>query len=376
MKSDPGFSVTKVGGISEFKKIAALAQAGARGQLEPAVAGLDGAREERGLLVAGGELDRQRAAERGGQVQGGGQPRPEIEGVRGDRQVGGLGERGDLLELGDPAHLGDARLQDVAGPLPHDLAEAVHGGLVLAERDGSLGGGGHPREPRVVLRRPHRLFQPEQAIGRERPRHRDGLEGRPRAVGVEHQLHVGAHRLPGRAHRGHVGLVELQHPEALRHEVPAGPRHRVRCLVAQETRVGGQARAQGPAQQLVDRRAAHLAEQVPQRDLDAADREHPEPTPPVDHGPAMHQVDHRLDAQRVLADDQRRQALLDDAHHRERRAVGEGLAEPGDALVGVHPHEDLLAGAAGPGRRRVHRPERDGERHGLDGGDLHGGQAP
>src|SRR5713226_9154704 len=50
-----------------------------------------------------------------------------------------------------------------------------------------------------------------------------------------------------------------------------------------------QAPAQGPAQQLVDRRAAHLAEQVPQRDLDAADREHPEPTPPVDHGPAMHQ---------------------------------------------------------------------------------------
>src|SRR5512146_940339 len=38
------------------------AQAGARGQLEPAVAGLDGPGEERGLLVAGGELDGQRAA--------------------------------------------------------------------------------------------------------------------------------------------------------------------------------------------------------------------------------------------------------------------------------------------------------------------------
>jgi len=28
---------------------------------------------------------------------------------------------------------------------------------------------------------------------------------------------------------------------------------------------------------------------------------------------------------------------------RERRAVGEGLAEAGDALVGVHEHVDLLA---------------------------------
>ena len=93
------------------------AQAGAARQVEPAVAGLDGPGEERRLLVAGRELDGQRAAERRGHVQGGGQPGPEVERVRRDRQVGGLGERGDLLELGDAAHLGDARLQDVAGAL-------------------------------------------------------------------------------------------------------------------------------------------------------------------------------------------------------------------------------------------------------------------
>jgi len=170
--------------------------------------------------------------------------------------------------------------------------------------------------------------------------------------------------------------VELEHAEALRDEVPARARHRLRRLVAQEARVGGQARALGPAQELVDRRAAHLAEEIPQRDLDAADREHAEPAAPVDHGAAVHEIHHRLDAQRVLSHDQRGQALLDHAHHRERRPVGEGLAQPGDVLVGVHAHEDLLAGAAGPRRRRAHRLERDGERHGLDGGDLHGGQAP
>src|SRR4029453_10549260 len=49
------------------------AEAGAGRQVEPAVAGLDRAREERGLLVAGGKLHRQRAAEGGRDVEGRGE---------------------------------------------------------------------------------------------------------------------------------------------------------------------------------------------------------------------------------------------------------------------------------------------------------------
>jgi len=39
-----------------------------------------------------------------------------------------------------------------------------------------------------------------------------GVQGQ---FGVEHQLHVGAHRVARRAHRGHVGLVQLEHAEPL-----------------------------------------------------------------------------------------------------------------------------------------------------------------
>src|SRR5260370_1355050 len=70
------------------------AQAGAARQLEPAVAGLDGAGEERGLLVARRELDRERAAERRGHVEGGRPPGAEVERGPGRPSVWCPGARG------------------------------------------------------------------------------------------------------------------------------------------------------------------------------------------------------------------------------------------------------------------------------------------
>src|SRR5713226_7977050 len=109
------------------------AEAGSGRHLDPAVARLERAGEERRLVLARRELDGQATPESRGHVEGGGQAGSEIERVRRDRQVRGLGERDDLPELGDAAHLGDAGLQDVPGPLADDLAEAEQRRFVLAE---------------------------------------------------------------------------------------------------------------------------------------------------------------------------------------------------------------------------------------------------
>src|SRR6266508_3760923 len=144
------------------------AEAGSRGYLDMTVPGLDGTGEEGHFVLARGELDRNGSAPGRRHVKGRREPRAEIEGVWRDRQVGGLRERRDLPELGHPAHLGDARLENVAGPSLDDLPEAVERRLVLAERDRRPGARGDPREPRVVFRGPDGLLEPVKAVRLER----------------------------------------------------------------------------------------------------------------------------------------------------------------------------------------------------------------
>ena len=201
------------------------AEPGPRRHLDETVTRLDGIREEGGLVLARGELDGNGPAPGGRHVKRRGQPRSEIEGMGRDGQIGRLGERRDFSELRDAAHLGDAGLQDVAGPPLHDLAKAVQRGFVLAEGNARVGGADHLRQPRVVLGRPHGLLEPEEPVGLEGAGHGDSLARGPRAVHVQHQLDGGAHGLARGFHRGDVRLMELEHPEALGHEVPARRGH-------------------------------------------------------------------------------------------------------------------------------------------------------
>jgi hypothetical protein len=128
--------------------------------------------------------------------------------------------------------------------------------------------------------------------------------------------------------------VELEHGETLLDETLAGRGHRLRRVVAHEARVDGKAGTGGAAQELVDRRAARLAEEIPERDVHAADGEHGQPPAAVDHGAPVHHVHQVLDAERILADDEGSEALLDDIADGEGRTVREGLAHPGDPGVG------------------------------------------
>src|SRR5260370_17446928 len=65
------------------------------------------------------------------------------------------------------------------------------------------------------------------------------------------------------------------------------------------------------AEQAIHRQLGDLAGDVPQRDVDAADRLHDQAAPAVLPGAREHLLPEIFDQERVLADQQRRQILLD-----------------------------------------------------------------
>ena len=178
------------------------------------------------------------------------------------------------------------------------------------------------------LRMPDR----REPLERHRRRHRHRLERR------EALLHHPGRELaePLRL----VALVEVLHLAAA--EVPVEP-HVV---------------AHRPAPQLVAGDAVHLAEDVPERDVDPAHRRPADDVVAVPEVLAEHHLPEVLDPRRVLADDQLGE-ILDRPHDRARVPLERRLAPAVEAgLVGDDPHEHPVAHARVADVR-------------LDGGDLH-----
>ena len=141
-------------------------------------------------------------------------------------------------------------------------------------------------------------------------------------------------------------------------------------------RIGLHARAEGAAEQLVDRRLIELAGDVPQRDVDRADRGHDRAFAAVVARHVIHAVPQHFGVERIGAGDERPQRLVDDSGGDLGRLqpLRERLAPAGDAFVGYH--LDQRGGAlAHPALRER---ERLGERalEDVDGdvGDFHAGR--
>ena len=120
-------------------------------------------------------------------------------------------------------------------------------------------------------------------------------------------------------------------------------------------RVGHQHRGVGAhpvavrrAEQLVDRLAERLALDVPERDVEAADRVDRDPAPAEVDEAAVHLLPEPLDVERVLADQDVAQAhgnrvgarRLDERLDELGRRVD--LADARDALVGVDPDDEVV----------------------------------
>ena len=268
-----------------------------------------------------------------------------LPGMRHDRHLVGLGQRRDLAGLRDAADAVGVELDDVERARLEQVAELVQREGVLAAGDGdaavALEGG-------VALQvvRNHRLFEPAQVERLEQRQHPLGVVERPAHVGVGHDVDAGADRLAHGAHQIEValhafGAVDRAPAEAQLHGAVAGVlvaarfrRELVERRAVQAAGVDRNAPLGPAAEQAVDRLAGGLAEHVPERDVDRADRDHAEALAAPGHGLAVHVLPEELDVPRILADEQRRQVAIDDrlGHVRRQR----GVADADVAAVGEH----------------------------------------
>src|SRR5258705_12320916 len=98
-------------------------------------------------------------------------------------------------------------------------------------------GRSYPCEPRVVLRRPHRLLEPAEAVGREPAVHLERFVDAPRTVGVEHERGAGPDGVARGLDLAFRDLVELHVTVALGRRALGGPGDGARVAVAHEARV-------------------------------------------------------------------------------------------------------------------------------------------
>src|SRR4029079_18696502 len=109
-----------------------------------------------------------------------------------------------------------------------------------------------------------------------------------------------------------------------------------------EVVVGAQIAVTLPAEEPPDADAERFAENVPERDLDTADRRHSDDAhaPETVPGEDLRAV---FDVARVLIDEERRE-VFDGADHRARLPFERGLPPAEEArFVGVDPDEDPVA---------------------------------
>ena len=114
--------------------------------------------------------------------------------------------------------------------------------------------------------------------------------------------------------------------------------------------------AAGAAQELVDRHAERLAEDVPEGDVDRRDGG-ADDLAALEVGAAVQRLPEVLDPARVLADQEARE-VLEHPLHRQLAAGDAALADAADPLVGLDLDDELVADA-------------DLDRIALDRGDLH-----
>jgi hypothetical protein len=180
-------------------------------------------------------------------------------------------------------------------------------------------------------------------------------------------------QLPAVERRVGPGRVELDGRETLAHVLGRADRRQLRVLVHVD-RVAGPGidigvRAQplvhAPAEQLVDRLAGLLADDVPARHLERAQHAHQRQVRVLRETRGVDAPPHALDVMRILAGEVAREDVLDELRD-EVRLEGHAvrLADARDVAVRRQLHEHEVAAAVV--RRRVADDE------GADVGELHG----
>ena len=128
------------------------------------------------------------------------------------------------------------------------------------------------------------------------------------------------------------------------------------------------------AEQAIERQIGDLTGDVPERDVDAADRIHNNPAAAVLARPREHLLPQPLDQERVLADQHRLQDLLDDVAG--DATADPGLADPDHPLVGLDLDKEAAAARLHAAGASIGRVAPVGKRGCADIHDLHGQPSP
>ena len=219
------------------------------------------------------------AGRRRGDVQPCGERRRAGPQMRREQQVGGARQRADAHRLGDAAADREIGLQDVGGAQFDQIAKVEARALALAGGDRDVRRAAHLGQAALVVGG-HRLLEPGQAAVAHQVAELLRLGHREGAVRVAHQIDAGAERRARGDHAlGRRLRRAVEHADAHLHRAEAALRDVAQQLFADACgvrpaarRVGRHALGAATAEQLPDRHAERLAEQVPQRDVDARQR--------------------------------------------------------------------------------------------------------
>ena len=238
-------------------------------------------------------------------------------------------------------------------------------------------------KPGIIVRGRH-VFEPEEADPGifDPAADIDRLLDPPALVDVAHQLDVGADRLAHPPHAldllGGCGLagqrqLRLHFAEALFFQAPGGGDDPVEREPAHQraARIGRDPIARA-AEQLPQRQVQRLAADVPQRHVERRQRQVEDAARPGRTGGGAQFGDDRLDAQRIVADDQCAQFVDRTPQRAGQRTAEISDADPDDPLVGLDLQSDDRAGCVrvfrGVGKRLVGR---QGDDLRANAGNLH-----
>ena len=267
------------------------------------------------------------------------------------------GDRERLRHLADAAHFREIRLRDIEClqrdrvPEVHDVAE------VLARGNGNSTLAAQARQPFEIVRRVNRLLKPGEFVGPELRAHFKRLHHAPGAIGVEHDPDIGAAGFARGGDGGRRALVKLDVLVAARQGDLADLRHVLRRVEAQQAGVGGDLLPLRSAQQRVDRFAGGFSRDIPQRDVEARQREADRPVARHALRLAVEVRHDPRDIRGVAPNGEGSDHALNREVAHQAAAKAEGFAPACDAGVGFNldVHRVLRHAAVGCRQRRFRR---------------------
>src|SRR5204862_2468229 len=245
------------------------------------------------------------------------------------------------------------------------IAEIVPGEFAFTGGDRNIGGGADLRLAALVVGG-DRLLEPGEVVLLNKPAETLCLGDRQRAMRVAHQPDLRPQGFAGGPHAPRrMARVAIDNANPHLDRPKAATRDIAEEFVADLVRPGPAARGIGrhllgapPAQQPPDRDAERLAEDVPQRAIDAADRGHRNAAAPEHRKDAtlaqrvmgsrtgVERLPQPGDVARVLTPEERREFLLDQAGKRlvlrHAADLRLGLAPPRQAAFGVDAYQGAV----------------------------------